>query len=120
MWKQMGNVKLALVGTSDIGTVAAKAFSHPEHYANRELTLAGDQLTFEEGEKVFEEVIGSKMPVTSGFIASGIKWAIHDVGAMFEWFGEGGYAWDVSGARKEEKLMDFKTWLKSESKFQRQ
>ncbi|KUJ23712.1 putative NmrA-like family domain-containing protein 1 [Mollisia scopiformis] len=119
MWRQLGDVKLGLVGTKDIGLVAAKAFLHPENYANRAVTLVGDQLTFAEADKAFEDVVGTKMPITFNLVASGLKWMIHDLGAMFKWFGEGGYAWDMSGVRKEEQLMDFKTWLKSESKFQK-
>lgn len=119
MWKQMGDVKLGLVGTKDIGIVAAKAFLHPEKYSNRAVTLVGDQITFAEGEKVFEEVVGTKMPTTSDLLVRGIQWMIHDLGAMFKWFSEGGYAWDMSAVRKQEKLMDFRTWLQSESKFKR-
>jgi uncharacterized protein YbjT (DUF2867 family) len=119
MWKQMGDVKLGLVGTTDIGIVAAKAFSHPEDYANKVVNLVGDQLTFAEGEKIFRDALGFEMPATSGFVTTGLKWAIHDLGAMFKWFGRGGYAWDMSSVRREEKLMDFKTWLQTEGKFER-
>lgn len=119
MWKQMGGVKLGLVGTKDIGIVAARAFSNPKKYANRAVTLVGDQLTFAEAEKAFEKVIGNKLPITNNFVASGLKWVIHDLGMMFKWFGEGGYAWDMDGVRKEEKLMDFKSWLQNESKFEK-
>ncbi|CZR56283.1 related to nucleoside-diphosphate-sugar epimerases [Phialocephala subalpina] len=115
MWKQMSDVKLGLVSSTDVGAVAAKAFLDPEAYTNEAVNL----ITFAEGERVFEEVVGSKMPATSGIVASGVKWLVNDLGAMFRWFGEGGYAWDMSEVRKQEKPMGFRTWLESESKFVR-
>ncbi len=58
MWRQMGEVKLALVATRDIGIVAAKEF---EEGRLRTVTLVGEQLTFKEGASVFREVVMREM-----------------------------------------------------------
>ena len=57
-WEQIGEKKLQLVSTNDIGWFAAHAFSHPNQYRNRALSLAGDELTQPEAALIFRDVIG--------------------------------------------------------------
>ncbi|MBW0461191.1 hypothetical protein O181_000906 [Austropuccinia psidii MF-1] len=46
---------LQLVATSDIGFFGAEGFLHPEKYAGKSLSLAGDELTYDEFEKIFQQ-----------------------------------------------------------------
>jgi len=80
--------------------------------------LAGDELTLAQGKQVFKESLGYDMPETYGFVGTGIQYMIKEVGTMFAWFKDVGYAADIPALRKEEpKLQDFGTWLKDTSGF---
>ena len=49
MWSTLGNTKLQVVATSDIGKFAAISFSNPEgELKNKSITLVGDELTASE------------------------------------------------------------------------
>ncbi|KAH8696636.1 hypothetical protein BGW36DRAFT_322006 [Talaromyces proteolyticus] len=120
MWEQMGpNKALQLVSTKDIGYVAAQAFTHPGKYRNVAMTLVGDELTQSEAEVIFQEVVGSSMPMAPCPIGSAVKFFKKDtVGDMFRWFEENGYGGDVVQCRKEfPGLMDYRTWLVEQSPF---
>jgi uncharacterized protein YbjT (DUF2867 family) len=121
MWKGVGDKPLQLISVHDIGLFAARAFENPDEYKGRAITLAGDDLTLDQGKKVFKETVGYDMPETFGFVGSGIKYMITEVGTMFRWFKEVGYGADIPALRNEEpKLQDFSKWLKESSKFSKQ
>jgi uncharacterized protein YbjT (DUF2867 family) len=122
MWSNMGNVKLQLVGTRDIGIFAALAFSNvesdPETYRNKAISLAGDELTQAEGSQVFEKVYGKKMPSTFGLVGSMIEYMVKEMGTMFKWFKDVGYKADIAeNKRLNPSMRNFETWLREESKF---
>ena len=107
-----------MISVHDIGVFGARAFLDPDAYNGRAIALAGDVLTFEQGEKVFKESLGYEMPKTYGFVGSAIKYMVKDVGIMFAWFKSDGYGADIPALRKEEpELQDFGTWLKETSQF---
>lgn len=114
MWEQMGEKKLQLVSTKDIGWFGAHAFLHAEENYNVALTLVGDELTQPEADSVFRDVVGYSMPMAPCLIGSAVKWAKKDtVGDMFQWFTEVGYGGDVEECRKRYPgMQDFTTWLK--------
>ncbi|KAL9622975.1 MAG: hypothetical protein Q9160_002693 [Pyrenula sp. 1 TL-2023] len=110
--------KLQLISTKDIGIFGAKALLDPSAYQNEALTIAGDELDFSQGTKVFEETIGMTMPMTYGLIASFMKWMIPDLGFMSRWFNTVGFGADIPSVRKRHPgLLDFKRWLQEESQF---
>jgi uncharacterized protein YbjT (DUF2867 family) len=118
MWAGVGDKRLQLIATSDIGLFAARAFNNPAKYHGRAISLAGDELNFKEAKKVFKETLGYNMPETFGFVGSGIKFAVKEMGTMFSWFKTDGYGANIQQCRQEEpKLQDFKTWLKNSSGF---
>lgn len=120
MWKGVGNKPLQLVSVHDIGVFAARAFADPA-YKGRAISLAGDELTLEQGKKVFKEAMGYNMPETFGFVATVIKFLMKELGIMFQWFETEGYGADIPALRKEEpRLQDFGKWLKESSKFSKQ
>jgi uncharacterized protein YbjT (DUF2867 family) len=111
---------LQLVATSDIGFFAAEGFLNPEKYAGRGLSLAGDELTYDQFAKAFQRKTGRSIPTTFGFIASAIMASMKDFGYMFKWFYDEGYKADIPELKKlNPDLKDFETWLESESEFVR-
>jgi len=120
MWAGNGNKPLQLISVHDIGMFGARAFTDPS-FKNRAIGLAGDELTFAQGKKVFKDTMGYDLPETYGFVGSGIKYMIKEVGTMFNWFKDEGYGVNIPELRKEEpRLQDLSKWLKESSKFTKQ
>ncbi|KAI9870784.1 MAG: hypothetical protein M1830_001726 [Pleopsidium flavum] len=118
MWKSMGDTKLMLVSTRDIGRFAAGVFEDADNYRNKAISMAGDELTFDEACEVYEKVIGKSMPVTFVGVGRAIMWAVKDLGLMFKWFVDVGFKVDIRELRRmDPELQDFGTWLKDSSKF---
>ncbi|KAF2762935.1 NmrA-like family protein [Pseudovirgaria hyperparasitica] len=112
------NMKLQLIAASDIGYFAAQAFLNPESeiYKNKCISLAGDELTFEEAKAKFREVANMEFPTTFSLIGYGLLMAVADLRLMFKWFETEGYAADIEGLRKiHPRLKNFTTWLNEES-----
>ncbi|KEF55109.1 uncharacterized protein A1O9_08762 [Exophiala aquamarina CBS 119918] len=120
MWEQIGSKRpLQFISTTDIGFFAAQAFLHPEDNRNVAITLAGDELTQPEANIIFQDVVGSRMPMAPCPVGSAVKFFKKDtVGDMFRWFEENGYGGDVAQCRKTyPQLMDFRTWMQERSPF---
>ncbi|PQE08991.1 nucleoside-diphosphate-sugar epimerase family protein [Rutstroemia sp. NJR-2017a WRK4] len=113
------NKSLQMIATSDIGSFAAKAFMNPEEAKGKMISLAGDDLTYEEMERIFKEKTGREVPTTWKLPVKLMMLAVKELGVMFKWFGEEGYNADVKELKKEEpELKDFGTWLETESRFE--
>ncbi|OOQ88574.1 nmrA-like family protein [Penicillium brasilianum] len=110
---------LQMVGISDIGAVAAEVFLNAQDYKGRAISLAGDELTFEQWAQIFKEKTGQDVPTTFGFVVTGILYMVKDFGYMFKWFHDVGYGADIAEVKKiHPGLKDFATWLETESKFE--
>lgn len=106
--------KLQLVATADIGYFAAQALLKPKEYSGRAISIAGDELTFGEANEIFESRLGKDIPRTFNFVATTLLWAIKDVGLMFAWFEQRGYAADINALKKEHPgLQSLGEWLKT-------
>lgn len=106
--------KLQLVATADIGHFAAQALLNPNEYNGRAISIAGDELTFGEANEIFLSRLGKDIPRTFNFVGSTLLWAIKDVGLMFTWFEQRGYAADIDALRKEHPgLQSLGDWLKT-------
>ena len=122
-WLKVGlkpTQKLAFIATSDIGYVAAQGFLQADStdYKNKAITLAGDCLTFDEFNQVFQEKKGYPVPTTFEFVARFIKWMIKEMTIMFNWFDEEGYHVDIPQLKKlHPGLLSFGDWLEKESQF---
>ena len=105
--------KLQMVSVADIGYVAAQAFLRPDEMKNETISLAGDELTYEEAEEVFKEKTGKEsIPTTYETLVKGMMWAMKDVGLMFKFFKEEGFGADVEGLRKRfPEMTEWGTWL---------
>ncbi|KFY08415.1 hypothetical protein V492_06239 [Pseudogymnoascus sp. VKM F-4246] len=119
MWRGVGNKPLQLVSVHDIGLFAAKALSNSE-YKGQAISLAGDELTLEQGKEIFKKTMGYPMPESFSFVGAGLKFMMtKELGTMFKWFETDGYGADIPALRKEEPaLQSFKTWLKESSQLE--
>jgi nucleoside-diphosphate-sugar epimerase len=92
---------LQMIDTEDVGFFAALAFTKPDEYAGRSLSLAGDSLTWEQYDAVFRRKTGSPAPTTYAFVAKFMLWMLsHEMGSMFKWFHDEGFGADIEALRK--------------------
>ncbi|KAJ5634665.1 hypothetical protein N7528_002507 [Penicillium herquei] len=109
---------LQLVATSDIGFFGADAFLNPEQYKGKSISLAGDELTFDQMEEIFSRQLGKDLPLTFRPICSFFMAAMKDMGYMFKWFHDEGYGADIKRLREiNPSMKNFQTWLGEESAF---
>ncbi|KAK4986248.1 hypothetical protein LTR50_005427 [Elasticomyces elasticus] len=110
---------LQWVATNDIGFFAAAAFEKPEEWNHKAIGLAGDELTFDQLSKAFENTTGSPAGTTFSFLGSTLKYMAAEMGTMVNWFGTDGYKANVAELRKiNPNMMNFETWLQKKSAFQ--
>ncbi|KAH7386447.1 putative NmrA-like family domain-containing protein 1 [Cadophora sp. MPI-SDFR-AT-0126] len=120
MWASIGSKTLQLISTRDVGLFAAKAFIQPEMFRGRAVSIAGDELNFEQAKKVFRETMGWDMPETYGVVGWAIKRGVKEMGMMFDWFREVGCKADVKECRKlVPEVQDFAGWLRESSGFEK-
>ncbi|KAJ6128296.1 hypothetical protein N7471_009513 [Penicillium samsonianum] len=118
-WKNTVKDKpLQLISVGDIGFFGAQAFIYPNQYQNRGISLAGDELTYDEMTEIFKNKTGKSVPTTFGFVAKGLMAMMKDLGCMFQWFYDVGYGANIPELRKvHPELKDFGTWLENDSGF---
>jgi uncharacterized protein YbjT (DUF2867 family) len=111
---------LQLIACADIGYFAAQALTNPEKYRGRAISLAGDELTFDQAAAVFKQRIGSDMPTTYGLVGSLALCALKDIGTMFKWMNSEGFRADVEELRRDNpEMIDFGTYLEKYSGYSR-
>ncbi|PTB77758.1 NAD(P)-binding protein [Trichoderma longibrachiatum ATCC 18648] len=109
-----GNKPLQLVATEDIGEVAAEAFRRPDEYSGKAISLAGDEVTFQQLSDIFREKTGSPVPVTWDFMAKLVFAASKEMRTMFDFFEKEGYGADIAALRTQyPQLKDLRTWLET-------
>ncbi|RYP46287.1 hypothetical protein DL768_007479 [Monosporascus sp. mg162] len=107
-----------VVAVSDIGYFAAQAFVCPEKYKARAISLAGDELTFDEMARVFAQKTGQTVPTTFGIVASLILRSAKDINAMFKWMNSEGFKANIEELKQEHPgLVDFGTYIEKQSGF---
>lgn len=113
MWAQMGQKRLQMVATADIGWFGADSFARPAETAGKAISIVGDALTQKEADAIFKDVTGRHMPIAMGLIASTVKLVLKDtVGDMFRWFGEFSGGASVEDCRAMyPALKDFRAWV---------
>jgi len=122
-WIKIGlkaSKRLSFIATSDIGFFAAQGFLQPDSpdYKNQAISLAGDDLTFEEINQVFKDKQGYGVPTTFEFVGRFIKWMLTELNIMFKWFDEVGFAVDIPKLKRmNPKLMNLGDWLEKEGGF---
>ncbi|KAL1626142.1 hypothetical protein SLS54_002976 [Diplodia seriata] len=114
----MGSRPLQWVATRDIGVFAAMAFEEPEKWNGRAVGLAGDMVTFEQLDGLFQRVTGKPVGTTFGLLGKALKHGVKEVGTMLDFFKDEGYKADIPALRKVHPgMMDLETWLRTQSQF---
>ncbi|KAI2825573.1 hypothetical protein CBS147321_1090 [Aspergillus niger] len=118
-WKMaLKGKSLQVVAVSDIGHFGAEAFLNPDEYKGRAISLAGDDLTFDQLAQVFQQKTGQRIPMTFQFVCSLLLTAVKDMGYMYRWFHDEGYRVDIGALKKKHPgLKNFGDWLEQESDF---
>jgi uncharacterized protein YbjT (DUF2867 family) len=112
------NNPLQLIAVSDVGYFGARAFLYPDEFKGRGISLAGDEVTIDQMAQVFKKKTGRDLPWTYRPFCSLLMWMIKDVGLMYKWFSDVGYAANIVELKKiHPGLKDFETWLETESQF---
>ncbi|OJJ97434.1 hypothetical protein ASPACDRAFT_1872702 [Aspergillus aculeatus ATCC 16872] len=110
---------LQMVATSDIGYFGAEGFLHPEAWEGKALSLAGDEITYDQMVEIFQRKTGQPIPSTFRILCSMFMASMKDMGYMFKWFHDEGYKADIPELRRmHPELKDFGTWLETESEFE--
>lgn len=107
------------VDTVDIGRWAAEAFLHPEDpkYHNKAISLAGDELSFEEINTIYRQKTGVDLPTTYWFVGWLVRYLVKDLGLMFQWFNNVGYKVNVEACRTAApngQMVTFGEWVDRE------
>ncbi|TKX24402.1 hypothetical protein C1H76_3349 [Elsinoe australis] len=106
------------IAVSDIGHFAALSFQQPEKYNHRALGLAGDELTYDQQQAIFQRDTTAPPSPVFWFLGSFLKYMVTELGRMINWFGTDGYKADIKSLRElHPGLKDFETWLKKDSAF---
>ncbi|KKY18470.1 putativelike family protein [Phaeomoniella chlamydospora] len=115
-WYSLGDTKLQMVSVKDIGVFAAKALLQPDAYQNRSISLAGEEMTFEEANAVYMKLYNRPMPTTFVLLAKFLGWMVADMGWMLKFFKEEHFAADIKECREiNPGMQDLETWLKESS-----
>jgi uncharacterized protein YbjT (DUF2867 family) len=109
--------KMHLIATSDVGVFGAQAFLNADsaEFKNKSISLASDELTFDEMKAIFEKKTGQMLPMTYAFVAAIIQWLSKDFGYMMKWMRTDGFEVDLAEIKKKADVKDFETWLETES-----
>ncbi len=104
--------RLQLIAVRDIGHFAAAAFADPSAFIGRAIELAGDAPTMKELAATFQRVSGVPARFEEQPKAQLLAFS-EEVGKMFVWFEEKGYAADIPALKKAYPgLADLETWLR--------
>jgi uncharacterized protein YbjT (DUF2867 family) len=114
------DVPLQLISVIDIGWFGAQAFLHSDskEYRNRAISLAADELTFEEASKICKDRLGYPLPVMPNIVAWGVLKFMGDIRLMFEFFAQERLHADIVDCRRlNPNMMNFGEWLETASDF---
>lgn len=112
---------LQWVATADIGHFAALAFANPDddHWRNKAVGLAGDELTFDQLSAAFEHTTGYPAPTTYSFLGGTLLYMVTEMNLMIGWFASDGYRADIKSLKEvHPKLLNLETWLVKKSAFE--
>ncbi|WP_037838167.1 NmrA/HSCARG family protein [Streptomyces sp. NRRL S-337] len=101
-----------IMAVDDVGFVTALAFSRPEDWIGRAVTLAADELTPVQIAAAIEKALGHPLPYVQIPIEA-IRALSEDFAFAMEWLNERGYRADIPASRRiHPTAMDFRTWLR--------
>lgn len=103
---------LQMISVKDIGAFAALAFTKPAEFVNREIDIAGDELTGPQTAGILSRVLEKEITYQQAPIEQ-IRAFSEDYALMVEWFNAKGYEADIPALRKiRPGLITFGEWAK--------
>jgi uncharacterized protein YbjT (DUF2867 family) len=113
-WREnMRGKRMQLVTTKDIGRWAVEAFLRPDRadLRNTAVSIASDELTFQEIDKIFRQETGEPVGVTYTWLTRLMIWAITDLRTMFAWINEREYGADLKWLAGTVEPTTFRQWV---------
>lgn len=117
MWKNnFDNQRMHLIAVRDIGYFAAQAFLSPHLFAGIEMSLVGDELTFEEANVLFHDTTGKPLPTANSLLVSAFLKVSKSSRIMFDAVKARPVDMGIEDIRQmHPDLTHFKTWILEES-----
>ena len=105
--------KIPWISVQDVGAIAAKAFANPDEFIGRDLPLAADAQSLEEGREIYREVKGkypSSFPMPMFLFE---KFVGKDVPNMWRWLRTNPVSLDTRQTYElHREAMTVRTWLR--------
>ncbi|KAF9111660.1 hypothetical protein BGX27_004601 [Mortierella sp. AM989] len=118
-WREnMKGKRMQVVVTKDIGRWVVEGLLRPDASGirNTAISIASDELTFQEIDDIFRKETGSPVGVTYGWLARLMIWMVKDLHTMFAWINERAYGADLEELAKTVKPTTFREWVKESVK----
>ena len=93
-----GGQSLQVIAVDDIGAIAAIAFDDPDRFLGQAIEIAGDEVTLAQAVDAYRAAKG-KRPRFLRLPSWLLGLMDSDLGAMFRWFRDQGYAADIDAVR---------------------
>lgn len=113
-WRDwMKGKRLQVVTTRDIGRWGAEALVRPDRTGirNEALSIASDELSFQEIDLIFKKKTGKGVPVTIGWATSLAIWLVKDLNTMFSFISERDYGADLPWLKEQLEPTTFAEWV---------
>jgi len=110
------DLEVQMVAANDIGWFGAQALTRPEdaRYQNQSISLAGDCLTYEEIQRIHQEVCGTSVPTTYSAVTWAVSVLVKELPMTLQSFVEDGFSADVQELwRVNPGLKTFRKWLEA-------
>ncbi|KAE9380937.1 NAD(P)-binding protein [Stipitochalara longipes BDJ] len=115
-WKVwMGGKRMQVVCSRDLGRWAVEGLVRPERtrIKNEALSIASEELSFEEFDGIWKRETGKGVPVTIGWLAMLVIWLVRDLNTMFHFIDERGYGADLGWLRERVEPTSVAQWVNS-------
>jgi uncharacterized protein YbjT (DUF2867 family) len=113
-WRDwMGGKRMQVVTTKDIGRWAAEALVRPDRTGiqNQALSVASDELSFDDVNALFVKKTGKGVPVAFSWLAYFMIWMVKDLNTMFSFINERDYGADLAWLKERMEPMTFAEWI---------
>lgn len=113
-WKVwMRGKRMQVVTTIDIGKWAAEGLVRPDRTGirNEALSVASDELGFDEVDEIFKKKTGKGVPVMMGWLSTLMIWMIKDLHTMFNFIDERAYGADLDWLKERVEPTTFAQWV---------
>lgn len=113
-WKVwMKGKRLQVVTTTDIGRWAVEGLVRPDRTGirNEALSIASEELSFQDIDLIFNRKIGKGVPVTFEWPASLMIWLVKDLNTMFRFINERDYGADLPWLKERLQPTTVAQWV---------